>query len=37
MRPAEVDVQPANADMAPIYVEELEVQGKVTGIVRQNL
>lgn len=30
-------LQPANADMAPIYVEELEVQGKVTGIVRQNL
>ena len=30
-------LQPANAEMAPIYVDELQVQGKVTGIVRQNL
>jgi repressor LexA len=29
-------LQPANAEMAPIYVEQLTIQGKVVGLLRKN-
>ena len=30
-----VRLQPANADMAPIYAEDVRVQGRVTSIMRR--
>jgi repressor LexA len=30
-----IRLQPANADMAPIYATEMQVQGKVVGVIRR--